>query len=137
MKFDTASQKQFERAYEYLAMLGGKHKVVEIKQVHPIRSLSQNKYLHVVLGFWGNEFGYTIEEAKTVFKRLNQDIFVYEKKGHKFVRSSADLTTEEMTTSIEKFREWSAKNGLHIPPPTDENFLTWANEEIKRNRIHL
>lgn len=114
--------------------------IVEIKRKHRQRSKSQNSYLHVCLGYYASEFGYTIDEVKQdIFKRqLNSDIFVVErinKRGQKVrrLRSSADLDTAEMTTAIERFRNWSsAVAGLYIPSPNETEALLAAQQQMER-----
>lgn len=66
----------------------------------PQRSSSQNAYLHVLLGYFGSEYGLSIEEVKIeIYKKMcNSDLFYVEainKRGHtiKRLRSSAELTT--------------------------------------------
>ena len=113
--------------------------IVEVKKKHRQRSSSQNAYLHVCLGYYASEFGLTLDEVKfDVFKRkLNKDIFEVErvnKRGQKVVRlrSSRDLDTAEMTTAIERFRNWSsAVAGLYIPSPNETEALFAAQRQIE------
>ena len=88
---------------------------VELKKKHTQRSLAQNSYLHLLLGYFASEFGYTLEEVKfDLFKKhCNADIFIRQrrnKRGNevKYVRSSTELDKAEMTTAIERFRNYSA-----------------------------
>lgn len=44
---------------------------IELKRKNVQRSLAQNSYLHCLLGYYGSEFGLTLEEVKfDIFKRL-------------------------------------------------------------------
>ena len=54
-----------------------KKSYVELKTKLTKRTSSQNSYLHVLLGFWGAEFGLPIEQVKYDFfkKKCNSDIF--------------------------------------------------------------
>lgn len=114
--------------------------LVEVKKKHRQRSTSQNAYLHVCLGYYASEFGYSIEEVKQdIFKRqLNKDIFEVErvnKRGQRVMRlrSSSDLDTEEMTLAIERFRNWSAAvAGLYIPAPNETEALFAAQQQMER-----
>lgn len=114
--------------------------LVEVKKKHRQRSSSQNAYLHVCLGYYASEFGYSIDEVKQdIFKRkLNKDIFEVErvnKRGQKVVRlrSSRDLDTEEMTRAIERFRNWSsAVAGLYIPSPNETDALFAAQQQMEQ-----
>lgn len=119
--------------------------LVEVKKKHRQRSSSQNAYLHVCLGYYASEFGYSIDEVKQdIFKRkLNKDIFEVErvnKRGQKVVRlrSSRDLDTEEMTRAIERFRNWSsAVAGLYIPSPNETDALFAAQQQIDKYLEYL
>ena len=113
--------------------------IVEVKKKHRQRSDSQNRYLHVCLGYFASEFGLSLEEVKLdIFKRkLSSDIFQVErvnKRGQKvkLLRSSSDLDTAEMTTVIERFRNWSsAVAGLYIPSPNETEALFEAQRQME------
>lgn len=119
--------------------------LVEVKKKHRQRSSSQNAYLHVCLGYYASEFGYSIDEVKQdIFKRkLNKDIFEVEqvnKRGQKVVRlrSSRDLDTEEMTRAIERFRNWSsAVAGLYIPSPNETDALFAVQQQMEQYAEYL
>jgi hypothetical protein len=131
MKYNLSSSHDIAEAQRLLSQLTVDGKMVEIKEIKPRRSLSQNSYLHVLLGAFGSNLGYTTEESKELYKRLpgNKELYVYTKdvggKPMEFTRSSADLNKDEMTKSIETLREWSAKMGY--PLPTADNV-----EELRR-----
>mgnify|MGYP000894825755 FL=1 len=78
-------------------------------------------------------FGYTLEEAKLVYKQVNESTYYYEKKGRQFIRSSADLNTAEMTKTIDKFRQKSADAGFPLPSAEDREWLDRIDIEISRN----
>lgn len=120
MKYDLKNATEAGEAMSFLLEQVKAEKKVEVKVIRPRRSLNQNSYLHLLIGAFGAHFGYTLDEAKTVYKRqVNPEIYVYEKNNIKFLRSSADLDTAEMTKSIDRFREFSKEHGL--PLPTAEN----------------
>lgn len=119
--------------------------IVEVKKKHRQRSDSQNRYLHVCLGYFASEFGLSLEEVKQdIFKRkLSKDIFQVErvnKRGQtvKRLRSSSDLDTQEMTTAIERFRNWSsAVAGLYIPSPNETEALFEAQRQMDAYQEYL
>lgn len=138
MKFNLAIPAEVERARKYFDNLIDKKFIAEVKRVSPKRSLNQNSYLHLLLNAFGLHFGYTLDEAKTVYKRdINPEIFVYEKAGSKFLRSSADLTKEEMTKSIDRLREYSAEQGYPLPTATDQGWLRELENAVEQNRYYL
>ena len=134
MKFDTSINAEANKAAEYFTSLLDKKCVVEVKKISPKRSLNQNAYLHLLIGAFGLHFGYDMAEAKQLYKELNGDIYIYRKKGRVFLRSSADLSKEEMAKSIDKFMRKSAEAGYELPLATDEGWLRAIENEIERSQ---
>lgn len=93
------------------------------------RTYNQNSYLHVLIRTMALLTGVKESYAKNVyFKQLaNPDLFVYENDdpiAGKLVslRSSSELTVEEMSRAISNFRHWAEDNGYYLPDATvDEN----------------
>ena len=90
------------------------------------------------------ETGNTIEYTKQeYFKRLvNASIFAQEKEDRflgkvTVLRSSADLSKEEMRTAIDRFQRWAAENGIYIPEPADVERLREIEIEMGRLRAYL
>lgn len=138
MKFNLAIPAEAERADTYYNQLKEKKSLAEIKKVSPKRSLNQNSYLHLLLQAFGSHFGYTLAESKTLYKReVNADLYVYERNGHKFLRSSADLSKEEMMKSIDRFREYSAEAGYPLPTADNEEWLRSLENTIELNERYL
>jgi hypothetical protein len=52
-----------------------------------------------------------------------------------FLRSTAELTTAEMTTAIERFRNWSsAVAGIYLPSANEQEFLIHCKQIIEENK---
>lgn len=142
MIYDLSNPWEVQNLREHLNKLIGKGCLVEVRRKAPQRSLSQNNYLHLILGYFGSEYGLSLDEVKVdIFKRrCNRDLFEREAvnrqgKAVRYLRSSADLNTAEMTTAIERFRNWSASvAGIYLPSPNEEQFLAYCRQEIERNR---
>lgn len=137
MKFNLAVPAELARAQDHFKTLVEKKSIVEIKKVSPKRSLNQNSYLHLLLGAFGQHFGYTLEEAKLIYKDLNSEIYSYTKKNRTFWRSSADLTVEEMTKTIDVLREWSKRGGYPLPTATDQEWLRQIENAIEQSQHYL
>lgn len=128
-----------ERLNAYVEKATNAKWAVEVKRKLPARSSSQNAYLHVLLGYFASEFGYSTDEVKQdIFKRqVNASIFIHErinKRGQtvSYLRSTSDLDTAEMTVAIERFRNWSAsEQGLYLPEPHEGAFL-YAQQQAER-----
>jgi hypothetical protein len=121
--------------------LNGKS-LFEIKRKASLRSLKQNSYLHLILGYFASEYGCSTEQAKVdFFKRTcNKELFEREKVNRhgkivRYLRSSAELDSKEMTDAIERFRNWSAAVAeIYLPAPNEEQFLRHCMKMIEENR---
>ena len=119
--------------------------IVELTEKKPRRSLPQNKYLHVILAYFGTQTGNTLEWVKHQYykKLVNPDLFIREKEDKylgkiKVLRSSADLDTAEMSLSIGRFRNWSAQEaGIYIPSADEAILIQQMEIEIERNKEFL
>lgn len=120
-------------------------KIVDLTEKKPRRSLPQNKYLHVILAYFGTQTGNTLEWVKQQYykKLVNPDIFIREKEDKylgkiKVLRSSADLDTAEMSLSIDRFRNWSAQEaGVYIPAADEAILIQQMEIEIERSKEFL
>lgn len=120
-------------------------KIVELTEKKPRRSLPQNKYLHVILAYFGTQTGNTLEWVKQQYykKLVNPDLFIREKEDKylgkiKVLRSSADLDTSEFSLSIERFRNWAVQEaGIYIPSADEAILIQQMEIEIERNKEFL
>ena len=108
------------------------------------RSRNQNSYLHLLLGVVAMETGNTLDYCKEwYFKRLcNHDLFVSTMADRyagqvEVVRSTADLTKEEMSMAIDRFQRWGHDNGIYMPSPGDESLLREIEIEMGRMKSYL
>ena len=119
--------------------------IVDLTEKKPRRSLPQNKYLHVILAYFGTQTGNTLEWVKQQYykKLVNPDLFIREKEDKylgriKVLRSSADLDTAEMSLSINRFRNWAAQEaGVYIPAADEAILIQQMEIEIERSKEFL
>lgn len=117
-------------------------KIVELKEKDVVRTLKQNSYLHLIISYFASQYGCGADEAKIDFykRACNRDLFERERTNKRgevktYLRSSADLTKEEMSLSIDRFRFWSVSvAGIYLPSKEDGEMLTYALQEIERNK---
>ena len=90
------------------------------------------------------ETGNTLDYCKEwYFKKLcNRDLFITDKVDKyagqiEVVRSTADLTKEEMSMAIDRFKRWGAENGIYLPNPGDESLLKEISIEMGRYKFYL
>ena len=119
--------------------------IVELTEKKARRSNQQNAYFHVILGYFAMVTGNTLEWVKQqYFKKLvNAEIFIREQDDKylgrlKVLRSSADLDSAEMTTAIDRFRNWaSSEAGIYLPSPNEEEMLSLMEVELSRYKEYL
>ena len=109
-----------------------------------LRTRNQNSYLHLIIGAVAMDVGVTLEYAKReYFKKLvNKDLFIRKEQDRfsgeiEIIRSSADLTIEEMSIAIDRFKRWGAENGFYLPSPEDKDMLKYIEIEMGRMRQYL
>lgn len=143
--FNLQNEYDIPKFKAYVNKLFQERAVVEVKKKLPNRTLAQNSYLHLLLGFFGSQYGCSLEEAKIDFykRTCNRDLFerkTINKMGREvtYLRSSAELTTGEMTLSIERFRNFaSSEAGIYLPSPNEREFLIHIQQEIERHKEFL
>lgn len=145
MIYNLANPLDAQNAKTRLELLTKRQCIIELTEKKAKRSLNQNAYLHLILGFFASQTGNTLEWVKQQYykKLCNPDLFIGEKDDKflgriKYVRSSADLRTDEMNLSIERFRNWSAMEaGIYIPEPTNEAEIEAMQIEVERYKTYL
>lgn len=143
MQYDLTSDFQRKAFLSRVDNLLERGCVVELNE-KVFRSRSQNSYLHLLIGVVAMETGNTLDYCKEMyFKRLcNKDLFITTRADKyagqvEVVRSSADLTKEEMSTAIDRFKRWGADNGIYMPNPGDESLLREIAIEMGRYKPYL
>ncbi len=145
MVYNLSNPLDVQNAKARLGFLIGRGCMVELSEKKLKRSLSQNSYLHLLLGYFASQTGNTLEWVKQQYykKLCNPDIFIGERADPylgrvRYVRSSADLRTDEMNLSIERFRNWSAQEaGIYLPEATSQAELAALQVEVERYKTYL
>lgn len=143
MQYDLTIQLQRHLFEQRCRALLDKGCVVNLSE-KTIRTRGQNNYLHLLIGVVAMETGNTLDYCKEMyFKRLcNPDLFITTRADRyagqvEVVRSSADLTQEEMSMAIDRFKRWGAENGIYMPSPGDESLLREIAIEMGRLKSYL
>lgn len=139
MLYDLKNPLDRERFKRRCNTLFKKQGIVELSE-KTIRSNQQNRYAHLLMGYLAMETGNTLEYVKEVFykRTANKDIFVRIKDDEllgqtEYLRSSASLSQEEFSTSIDRLRDWSSQvAGIYLPSPNEEQFLASIEVEMSR-----
>jgi len=119
--------------------------IVELTKKSPVRTMKQNSYLHLILRFFASEYGITTEEAKIDFfkREVNRPLFERTKvnkfgKEIKILRSTSELNTCELTTAIDRFRNWSSAYAeIYLPDPSDIEYRIHMEQVIDKNKMFI
>ena len=145
MVYDTSNPLDKANFLLRAKKLAERGKIIELTEKKPRRSLPQNRYLHVLLAYFGTQTGNTLEWVKQQYykKLVNPDLFIREKEDKylgkiKVLRSSADLDTSEFSLSIERFRNWASQEaGIYLPSADEYIIIQQMEIEIERNKEFL
>ena len=127
----------FKARSDYLIRKGV---VVELTEKSKNRTIRQNKYLHLILSYFATQTGNTTEWVKQKYFKIhvNPQIFIRTRNDNfvgniKYLRSTSELDTAEITTAIERFRNWSSSEaGIYLPSPEDNNMIIAMEIEVER-----
>ena len=143
MVYDLSSDFQRKAFLARVDNLMEKSAVVELTE-KAFRSPNQNRYLHLLIGVVAIETGNTLEDAKKWYfkETCNSDLFHVQhrdKMGNYIdhIRSTAELTKEEMSMAIDRFKRWGAENGIYMPNPEDLHLLKEIEIEMGRMKSYL
>ena len=143
MVYDLSSDFQRKAFLARVDNLIEKGAVVELTE-KVFRSPNQNRYLHLLIGVVAIETGNTLEDAKKWYfkETCNSDLFHVQhrdKMGNYIdhIRSTAELTKEEMSMAIDRFKRWGAENGIYMPNPEDIHLLKQIEIEMGRMKSYL
>ncbi len=137
MILDLTNSLDKQKAETYFNKLLDTQKKIELKEIKAKRSIKHNAYLHVCITLFAIEFGYTIEEAKTLLKR-DCEFMRYEKNGIVFLKATRKMLSDELSKFIEWIRNYSGKQGCYIPTSEEykENHYS-IDKHISNNKQYL
>lgn len=146
MLYDNSNPLQRENFLARANLLAKRGEVVELRSKRQ-RTLNQNAYLHVLLSYFAVQYGETADYVKDeYFKKLvNPNHFVVSQGLDKFTgrprikcKSTSDLTIEEMSVCIDRFRDWSSKEaGIYLPTAEEGILLRQCEIEISQAERYL
>lgn len=135
---NTLDRERFKRRSNDLYAKGVVVELTEKKK----RTPAQNRYLHLILGWYAMETGNDLEYVKqNYFKRLCNPVIFQEYKQDEYtgetevLKSTRSCNTEELTVSIERFRNWSSQEcGIYLPSPDEQEFLQSIEVEMEKQK---
>ena len=145
MRYDFNNPLHITDARLKLERLIERKAVVELTEKRQ-RTLSQNAYLHVLLAYLAMRTGNTLDYVKRNYYKIhcNPELFIVEKddvvlhRRVKILRSSADLTKEQMSLSIDRLRNWSQLEAeIYLPTAEEGQFLRELEMQIEQAKQWL
>lgn len=145
MVYNLSSQLDVQNARVRLESLVKRSCIIELTEKRQKRTLDQNAYLHLLLGYFASQTGNTLHWVKEEYykKLCNPDLYIY-MKDDPFLgrvpttRSSSDLRTDEMSLSIDRFRNWAAQEGgIYLPDATSKEEIASMQIEVERYKTYL
>ena len=146
MLYNPEKEIDIQHAIEKFKYYIKHNKIFELRAKQVPKTYAQLKYVHLIISWFALEYGETKEYIKLeYFKKLvNSDIFEFEYANKKTglirldYRSTADLTKEELTLAINRFRDYSSKEAkIYLPEPRDLIFLREIEIQIENNKQYL
>lgn len=145
MRYDLNNPLSVVDARLKLECLIKRKAVVELTEKKQ-RTLSQNAYLHVLLSYLALRTGNTLDYVKRNYYKVqcNPELFIVEKDDEvlhrkvKTLRSSTDLTKEEMSLSIDRLRKWSQLEAeIYLPTAEEGQYLRELEMQIEQAKQWL
>lgn len=136
---DPLHRQQLRTRLAYLLKKGSG--MVELRELRHGRTLRQNAYLHTLLAYFGLQVGEPAEVVKREYYKLaaNRATFLTEAVSRvtgqpaQRLRSTATLTTEELSLTIDRFRHWASQEaGIYLPSPDDHRAVEQMELEVER-----
>ena len=141
MLYNLSNDFDKERFKKRVNSLYTQCRTVELKDITN-RSLRQNAYLHTIIAFFAYEIGETMQYVKDNYYKVhcNPDLYVVKRfdtrlgKDMEYVKSSSELSKEEMTLSIQRFRDFASQQGVYIPSADEHKYVKEMASIVEQNK---
>lgn len=129
MKFDLSKDTDISALKDFISFLQESKKHVEVKILYPDKTLSQLKYLHVLISMVCLKFGYTKEYVK-------KEIGYCDAFGNTL--SFRLLNTQSAYIVTELLKIWSASIlKYHLPEPAELGYFEQNVAERTDSKIYI
>lgn len=140
MVFDLNDPRDFLEASNVFEEACRKKCRIEIRSPRKRRTSPQNRFYHFMLQYFAVQYGCTETEASEIYMKRQACPQIFEQtKVNRFgneiktYRSSADLSSSEMSSAIRNFMAWASIGGIEIPQPDDRAAIHFCQREIERS----
>ena len=133
MKINLETSHERKKAQDYLAKLIDKQAFIELREVKPRRTQSQNSYLHAIITEWACECGYSLSEMKCAVKAALG--YSYVKGGVTMYKETSKMDTKELSEFTEKIRRLAADQGIELMDPDTYRQGGWKAVEARKEQL--
>lgn len=141
MIYDLNDPRDYLAASDFFEKACKDKSKIELRRPKRVRTSPQNRFYHFMLRYFALQYGCTETEASEIYMKRQACPQIFEReitnklgKTIKTYRSSADLSSTEMSSAIRNFMAWSSIGGIEIPDPDDTVSIKWCEREIERNQ---
>ena len=123
---------------QYIKSLQPGDYLITIKKNRPIRSMSANKYYHVILNLIGIHTGHTHEQLHDICKKkFNYEVINLPKSGSEIHgMSTANLDTKEFAAYVNRVKQWAMDEfNIIIPEAKDVDYAKWMAIENEYDKV--
>lgn len=135
MYFDLTNDAQRSQFREIVERMLQRGTIVRLTDEKP-RTLEQNSFYQLLVTYFASRTGINPAFVRDVLIkcRICPDIFIRDGR----VRSSADLTSDEMRTVISRFQFWaSTEAGVELPDSDDYRLVINALRIVEEDRCFI
>lgn len=144
MWFNLKNVFELEKFRAKVAEFESKGAMVELKEKRG-RSLNQNAYCHLAISYFALQIGLPMQEVKDAYFKnyCNHELFArkrYDKilnVEREYLRSTTELTKDEMSLAIDRFLKFAAEQGVYIAPSDEYIAILHMQHEVQRNQKYL
>lgn len=132
MYFDLTNDAQRQQFREIVERMLQRGTIARLTDEKP-RTLEQNSFYQLLITYFSSRTGIDPKVVRdALIKRVVcPDVFVRDGR----VRSSADLTSDEMKTVISRFQYWaSTETGVELPDSDDFRLVISAIRRVEEDR---
>ena len=137
--YTAGDEKSHKDLGKYLQGLPAGDYIIQVKKNRPIRSLSANRYYHLILNIMGIETGHTHEQLHEICKlKFNPEIINTPKGGSIVVgRTTGDMDTKEFGAYVNRVKQWARDEfNMVIPEPGEMDRLKQYEIENRYEAVH-
>lgn len=144
MMYDLSNSLELESFKLRVKKLEESKSMVELTEKYA-RSIQQNSYCHLAISYFALQIGLPTQEVKEVYFKNHCNHELFARKRHdkilnverEYLRSTTELTKDEMSLAIDRFLKFASEQGVYIAPSDEYIAILHMQHEVQRNKQYL